>query len=109
MPPADSGREWTRGLISPDLLCRWVTRPHGEMSFHLTQLMTEHGCFNWFLRRINRAPSTGCSHCGPSDGYARHTLVHCEAFRGERERLIDQIGAFCPGDLVPRMLDCQAN
>lgn len=115
VPPADSGREWTRVLIPPDLLCRWVSRTHGEMSFHLTQLMTGHGCFNWFLQRINRAPSAGCSHCGPPDGYgeavddAHHTLARCEAFRGERERLSDAIGAFDPGGLVPKMLESPAN
>jgi len=114
-PPTDSGREWTRSLIPPDLLCSWVSRTHGEMSFHLTQLMTGHGCFNRFLRKINRAPSAGCSHCGPPDGYAeavddaRHILLSCEAFRGERERLVDAIGPFDPGGLVPKMLESPAN
>ncbi|KAL4096440.1 hypothetical protein QTP88_021396 [Uroleucon formosanum] len=110
-----SGREWTRVLIPPDLLSRWVNRSHGEMSFHLTQLMTGHGCFNWFLQRINRYPSVRCSHCGSSDGYgeavdkAHHTLFRCEAFRRERERLVDTIGPFDPGGLIPRMLESPAH
>lgn len=115
VPPADTGREWTRALIPPGLVVRWVHRQHGEMNFHLTQLMTGHGCFNRFLRRIGRAPSAGCSHCGSPDEYAEweddaaHTLVHCEAFDGERERLVRKIGPFDPGGLVPLMLESPAN
>jgi len=79
------------------------------------QLMTGHGCFNRFIRKVNRAPSAGCSHCGPPDGYskevddAHHTLIRCEAFRGERERFVDVIGPFDPGGLVPKMLESPAN
>jgi len=85
------------------------------MSFHLTQLMTGHGCFNRYLRKINRTPYDEFSHCEPPDGYAevfddaQHTLVCCEAFRGDRERLVDEIGPFDPGGRVPKMLDNPAN
>jgi len=113
--PADSGREWTRTLIPPGLLYLWVNRSHGEMTFRLTQLMTGHGCFNRFLHRIGRAPSVGCSHCGPTDELgdeeddAHHTLMRCEAFGCERERLVLAIGPFDPGDLVRLMLESPAN
>ncbi|XP_022179037.1 uncharacterized protein LOC111039736 [Myzus persicae] len=85
------------------------------MSFHLTQMMSGHGCFNRFLLGINRAPSAGCSHCGPPDGYgeevddAHHTLARCEVFREEREHLVGVIGPFDPGGLVPKMLESSAN
>lgn len=113
--PADTGREWTRTLIPPGLLSQWVNRAHGEMTYRLTQLMTGHGCFNWFLHRIGRAPSVGCSHCGPTDELgdeednARHTLERCEAFECDRERLVLAIGPFDPGDLVRLMLESPAN
>lgn len=114
-PIADSGREWTRTLIPPGLLSQWVNRPHGEMTFRLTQLMTGHGCFNRFLHRIGRAPSVGCSHCGPTDELgdeeddAHHTLQRCEAFECDRERLVLAIGPFDPGDLVRLMLESPEN
>ena len=113
--PAGSGREWTRTLIPPDLLYQWVNRPHGEMTFRLTQLMTGHGCFNRFLHGIRRATSVGCSHCGPTDELgdeeddAYHTLQRCEAFGCDRERLVLAIGPFDPGDLVRLMLQSPAN
>ena len=111
--PEETGRAWTRVLIPPDMLERWTSRTHGSMSFHLTQLFTGHGCFNRFLHRIGRAPSPGCSHCGfpdevnEVDDDALHTLMRCEAFDGERERLVQRVGTFDPGGLVSLMLASQ--
>lgn len=79
------------------------------MLFHLTQLITGH--FNEFLLRIDRAPSAGCSLCGPPDNHAKeeddalHTLVRSEAFECDRERLVLIIGPFDPGDLFSRILE----
>lgn len=109
--PEESGRAWTRSLIPPEALERWANRTHGSMSYRLTQLFTGHGCFNRFLHRIGRAPSPGCSHCGfpgeenEEDDDALHTLMRCEAFDGDRERLVQRIGPFDPGGLVSLMLD----
>jgi len=108
--PEESGRAWTRALIPPDALAQWVNRSHGLMTYRLTQIFTGHGCFNRFLHRIGRAQSPGCSHCGfpgeenEEDDDAHHTLMRCEAFEGDRERLVRKIGRFEPGDLVSRML-----
>jgi hypothetical protein len=94
---------------------QWVNRTHREMTFRLTQLMTGHGCFNRFLRRIGRAPSVGCSHCGPTDELgdeeddAHHTLQRCEVFECDRECLVLTIGPFDSGDLVRLMLESPAN
>jgi len=74
--PADSGREWTQALISPDLLGRWATRTHGDTTFRLTQLLTGHGCFNRFLYRIGRAPSPGYSHCGALGSYSEKEDIY---------------------------------
>lgn len=50
-------REWTRILIPPELISRWVDRTHGEMTFHFAQLLIELGCSNRFLQKIGRVPS----------------------------------------------------
>lgn len=74
--------------------------------------MTRNGCFNRFLREIDRAQTTGCSHCGPElrlEDDAFHTLTRCEAFEGDRECLVRVIGPFDPGGLVPLMLENQVN
>lgn len=111
IPSTDNGREWTRRLISPHTLSRWVSRSHSEMSFRLIQLVTGHGYFNWFLQRIGHALSAGCYHYEPPDNHVEveeddilHTLVCCEAFECDWEHLVQSIGRFEPGDLVSRML-----
>lgn len=99
---------WTKRLLQN--LLRGVNRRHGEVTFHLSQLITGHGCFNQFLHRIGRATSLDCSHCGSPDEFSEeeddsaHTLFRCEAFQHNRERLIAVIGQFGPEDMVHLML-----
>ena len=42
--------EWIRMLICD--LDQWMSRSHGQMSFHLTQVLSGHGCFNEYLHRM---------------------------------------------------------
>jgi len=80
-----------------------------------TRLLTGHGCFNWCLNRIGRAPASGCSLCGPPDSYSEevndafHTLIRCEAFKRARDELGLVIGSFRPCDLVAPMLESPGN
>uniref|UniRef100_A0A1B6H3Z2 Uncharacterized protein n=1 Tax=Cuerna arida TaxID=1464854 RepID=A0A1B6H3Z2_9HEMI len=53
----DTGKaEWTKRLI-PDLRL-WVNRKHGECSYHLTQVLSGHGCFGAYKRRFAIADDT---------------------------------------------------
>lgn len=54
---AEVGR-WTHSLI-PDIQA-WKERGVGQLNFHLTQILTGHGVFNKFRRRIGKADSAGC-------------------------------------------------
>lgn len=56
--------KWT--LIRPKIFKKSLARPHCEMSFHMTQLFIRHDCFNSYLHRTTRAPSSGCVYCGAS-------------------------------------------
>ncbi|CAB0039759.1 unnamed protein product [Trichogramma brassicae] len=38
---------WTNRLISS--IAAWIERRHGEVNYHLTQLLSGHGCFRFFL------------------------------------------------------------
>jgi len=93
-PPADSGRGWTRVLIPPTLRGQWENRPHVQVLFCLTQLLTRHSYFNRYLYRIGRDSSHGCSRCGPpgsnsgEEDSAYHTPVDSKAFESDREALI---------------------
>ena len=100
---------WTRTLIRD--LDGWMNRGHGQMNFHLTQLMSGHGCFNDYLFRMGKVAAPSCSHCtrGRNDG-PQHTLFECEAWRQDRCELVrslEEIGVkkkLAPETLVPIML-----
>ncbi|OXU28674.1 hypothetical protein TSAR_015410 [Trichomalopsis sarcophagae] len=51
---ASEGR-WTHRII-PDI-SRWSSRKHGFTTFHLTQVLTGHGCFRSYLYRIKTPKS----------------------------------------------------
>jgi len=102
------------GFDTPELLGRWMARPHSQVSFCLTQLLMNHGCFNRYLYRNGRTSSPGCSNCAPPESSSGeedstyHILVHCEAFECNREMLVQRIGDLHPPDLVSRVLESPA-
>ncbi|CAB0037063.1 unnamed protein product [Trichogramma brassicae] len=49
---------WTHRLI-PNII-PWIERRHGEANYHLTQLLTGHGCFRSYLCRTNNDTSDRC-------------------------------------------------
>lgn len=100
--------EWTKTLI-PDLR-RW-TAGKGEVSFHLTQALSGHGCFNEYLHRMGKRASPKCYHCGNPRDDAKHTIFECEEGAEIRQStLLDENGTpLEPGTLVAAMLknkDC---
>lgn len=77
---------WTHRLVGD--LSTWVGRKHGELSYHLTQAMTGHGCFGSYLKRIKKIASAECPHCDTGeDDDAEHTLFGCSAWAAERAAL----------------------
>lgn len=52
--PNVSGRR-TADAITP-IFQEWMNRRWGGVSFHLTQIVTGHGCFGSYLHRIGRQP-----------------------------------------------------
>lgn len=85
---AAKGR-WTHKLIS-DLL-PWCKRNHGEMSFHLTQFLSGHGCFGTYLHKIGKEPLPKCHHCDSPSDDAEHTMFHCVAWADMRKALAELV------------------
>ncbi|CAL1687484.1 unnamed protein product [Lasius platythorax] len=81
----------TREAILPNLN-DWIERKHGSVSFHLTQLLTGHGCFNSYLYKIGKADSPICAHCGREHDTAEHTLQACTTWSMERNELKKEVG-----------------
>ena len=92
---ADKGR-WTHRII-PCVL-EWTERRHGLMTFHLTQVLTGHGCFRSYLKRIGVYESAECPTCSKTNKDVGHALFACPRFLEERERF----RALWEGPLTPK-------
>lgn len=85
---ADSGKaNWTKWLIP--WVEKWIRRKGLEVNYHLTQMLTGHGSFGAFRKRIGKCTSELSILCGEllMDD-AEHTLFHCSEAREERENLL---------------------
>jgi len=94
--------EYTKLAIVPQMDA-WLAHDSGSMSFHITQLMTGHGCFNRFLWRIGKRDSAACDFCDVGEDDATHTLKFCSMWNMQRERLREKLGLnadFSLGEIV---------
>lgn len=94
---ADQGR-WTKRLI-PDIAI-WINRKHGEVTFHLTQLLTGHGSFGQYLHRFKRRNTDECQLCGSSPDTPNHAVFECDAWHLNRRELEIDIGMEITADNV---------
>lgn len=49
----------------------------GALTFHMTQALTGHGCFLWYLHRISRAASPRCCQCSDESDTTENPLFMC--------------------------------
>lgn len=66
---------WTKRLI-PDL-ARWWYQGPSQVSFHMAQALTNHGCFQKYVWSRKRALSPTCVHCTAEIDDAEHTIFLC--------------------------------
>lgn len=92
---------WTRELI-PRIRV-WTGRKHGELGYYLTQIMTGHGNFGFYLKLMNKVKNSKCQICNVCDTVV-HTLFECEGGKSEREDLFRKMGHTTKENLVPSML-----
>lgn len=81
---------WTRRLI-PDV-SRWWQHGLRQVSYHLAQALTGHGCFQQYLWSRGRARSPACVHCSAAVDDAEHTIFLCPFWDGERSVLLRYLG-----------------
>jgi len=83
---------WTREAI-PDLHRRFgIIVPLMPLSFHMTQTLTGHGCFQHYLFRMGHAISARCCHCDCDRDDVRHTLFECQYWSGFRTNFGVRLG-----------------
>lgn len=54
------------------------TRPHGEVTFHASQALTGHGCFNHYLKRFGKLDHDECLQCGTRLDNVEHVIFSCD-------------------------------
>jgi len=58
----------------------------------MTQALTSHGCFQWYISHIDRADSVECYNCQGNSNKADHTLFECPYWSGHRDKLGAHLG-----------------
>ena len=81
---------WTHRLI-PDIHS-WIDRRHGDLNFHLTQILRGHGCFRKYLFQINHDVSPYCPTCTECIEDSEHVFFQCPRFLNIREKLKSTLG-----------------
>lgn len=61
---------WTRRLIAD--LNAWTERKHGSVD-----VLSEHGCFRFYLKRFGKIDEQSCLDCGEPVDDAEHVLFQC--------------------------------
>lgn len=99
---------WTWRLVKD--VRQWTKRKHGECNFHLTQMLTGHGCFGHYLHRFKKRLDPRCVDCGAAVDDAEHTIFRCDRWWWQRRVLEVQTGADMePETIVGSMLRCRDN
>lgn len=99
--------QWTKLLI-PNIR-EWITCRHRRTDYFLTQILTGHGCFKTYIKRIGKTEDDACTYCGQTDTVA-HTMFECNRWSVEREELFQNIGVRLTAEnLVGKMIQTKDN
>jgi len=77
---------WTKRLI-PDLYRWWHYVPR-QLTFNITQTLTNHGCFQKYLYSKQRAQQPSFLHCDAEVDDAEHTIFDCAFWEAKRVELV---------------------
>lgn len=95
--------KWSKRLISD--LDDWLDRRHGDVDYHLGQVLSGHGVFRDGLFKCGFKRSNRCIFCLERDT-PEHALFICRRFGVERNALESAIGKKVdPDNLVSTMLE----
>lgn len=65
---------WTKRLIGDPLI---FYRKKRSVNYHIMQILTRHGIFNWYRHRIGKETHTSCWDCGATMDDAEYVLFWC--------------------------------
>ena len=81
---------WTKRLITN--LTRWWTYGPRDISFHMAQVLSGHGCFQSYLWKRGRAISEACCHCESEKDDVEHTVFNCTFWNADKLGLDRAVG-----------------
>jgi hypothetical protein len=88
----------------------WIARRHGDVTYHLSQLLSGNGCFREYLFKYKHVETPYCLYCKEMPENAEHVLMQCVRFDRERSALEQNVGEpITPHGLVQYMLRSQEN
>lgn len=88
----------------------WTMRSHGGVNFHLTQMLTGHGCFGEYLHRFKRKDDPKCVDCSAPKDDAEQAIFRYDRQRNQRRELEERIDrAFESEVVIDAMLASQEN
>ncbi|KAJ8980685.1 hypothetical protein NQ317_006081, partial [Molorchus minor] len=94
--------QWTKRLF-PNIT-QWIKCEHRTANYHLTQVMSGHGSFRSFAKRIKKDASDECMYCGEEDT-AENTIFKCSRWRENRDSAYQELGReLTPETLVMTMI-----
>ena len=79
-------------------------RDYGEVNFYLTQFLTGHGYFRYYLFKLGKVSTPECKYCGHEKDDAEHTFFACSRWTAERQRLEVVAGRLSPEGVTECML-----
>lgn len=101
------GDVWLHRLL-PDIP-PWYWRQHGKVGSQLTQVMTSHGCFNAYLKRIGKIEEEICPYCVGTDN-AEHTMFECAKWSQLRLDAEEELGQqLTPDNMIQAMIGCEGH
>jgi len=99
---------WTHVLILN--IGQWISRRHGETNYHLTQVLSGHGCFAADLKRFGKLQCSECWFCENPMDDAEHTVFTCDAWYSRRRQVELTLGTdLNPSNLITTMMATKEN
>lgn len=99
--------QWTKKLIPQ--LDPWLNCNHRDLDYHLTQVLTGHGHFHTYTKRMNLSADDMCFYCGETDT-VEHTVFVCNRWVKYRQDTYTLLGEeINPDNMVQKMIESSAN
>ncbi|KAF0755945.1 Retrovirus-related Pol polyprotein from type-1 retrotransposable element R1 4 [Aphis craccivora] len=59
-----------------------------SLTFHMTQTLSGQGCYQVYLKKMNRAKDSACAYCGHPEDNAENTTFDCPRWDVEHESYV---------------------